>query len=123
MRRSNRHKGYVAFLGHRISGVALALFLPFHFLLLGTSLGGVGSLNRSLLLIDNPLFKLAEWGLVVFLTLHLLFGVRLLLLELTDWPATITTATSYAVNLRTGWIVPALVVSILVGGIFLYQML
>jgi len=119
MRTSNRHKGYYAFLAHRVSGVALALFLPFHFLLLGSSLGGVDALNRSLLLVDNPLFKIAEWGLVVFLTLHLLFGIRLLFLELTDWPST---NADDSLNLRTGWIVPAVITSFVVGGIFIFQM-
>ncbi len=120
MRASNRHKGYYAFVAHRVSGVALALFLPFHFVLLGSSLGGVNALNRSLLLVDNPVFKIAEWGLVVFLSLHLLFGIRLLFLELTDWPST---TAGNSLSLRTKWIVPALVASLVVGGIFIIQML
>jgi fumarate reductase subunit D len=32
-----------------------------------------------------PAFKLGEWGLVVFLSMHMSFGLRLLALELLPW--------------------------------------
>ena len=108
-----KHKSYIAFIGHRVSGVALAVFLPFHFLLLGSAIKGHAALDRSLQLIDNPLFKLAEWGLVVLLAAHLLFGMRILLLEFSAWPGTSEN--------RTGWIIPVVVASFFVGIIFLVQ--
>jgi len=40
MSRTRNHPAYWAFLVHRISGLALALFLPAHFLALGTALEG-----------------------------------------------------------------------------------
>ena len=80
------HRGYWAFLGHRISGLLLAIFLPFHFLALGLALEGASRLDEFLRLADLPVVKAAELGLVVLLTLHLVFGLRLLLLELLPWP-------------------------------------
>ena len=113
MNELRKHKSYVAFVGHRVSGLALALFLPFHFLLLGSALKGSAGLDSALALVDNPLFKVAEWGLVVLLAAHLLFGMRILLLEFSTWPGT-------SENL-TGWIVPVIVASFFVGIVFLVQ--
>ena len=81
------HAGYWAFVAHRLSGVALAIFLPFHFLMLGLALDGAAALDAGLAYTDLPLVKVAEWGLVVLLSVHLLFGVRLLVLELLPWPS------------------------------------
>ena len=108
-----KHKSYLAFLGHRVSGVALAVFLPLHFLLLGTAINDSDSLQRALAFTDHPLVKIAEWGLVVLLALHLLFGLRILILELTRWPS--------RYDNRTGWVVPALIMALLAGGIFWLQ--
>lgn len=79
------HRSYVAFLGHRLSGIALALFLPLHFLLLGLALTGPAALDGALVLTESPLIKAAEWGLVVLLGLHLFFGIRILAVELLPW--------------------------------------
>ena len=38
MRSVHNHKAYWAFIGHRVSGLLLAIFLPFHFLALGLAL-------------------------------------------------------------------------------------
>lgn len=75
------HKSYLASLGHRVSGLALALFLPFHFMMLASALGGAESLAGALAWVDQPVFKIAEWGLVILLALHLSFGIRVLGLE------------------------------------------
>lgn len=107
------HKSYTAFLGHRLSGIALALFLPFHFALLGSAFGGAEGLDNLLVYTDLPLVKLAEWGLVMLLALHLLFGTRVLLLEFTPWPS--------RTDSRTGWIVPSAAAAVFIGIIFLIQ--
>jgi fumarate reductase subunit D len=81
------HPGYWAFIGHRLSGLALALFLPAHFWVLATALDAA-RFNEVLAWTDQPLVKLAEWGLLTCLGLHLMFGLRLLLIELTPgWGA------------------------------------
>ena len=90
---SRRGAGYRAFLAHRISGIALAVFLPLHFLTLGLALEGAKSLDRFLAFADLPLVKAAEWGLVMLLAAHLMLGARLLVLELGPWR-----------GLRTAWI-------------------
>ncbi|MEO0820127.1 MAG: succinate dehydrogenase [Pseudomonadota bacterium] len=79
-----RRRAYVAFLGHRLSGLALALFLPVHFWVLGLALEEA-RLDAFLALAEQPLFKAAEWGLVVLLALHLMFGLRILAMELIPW--------------------------------------
>ncbi len=73
-----------AFLLHRLSGVALAAFLPFHFLVLGLAVERA-RLDGVLDWAENPWVKLAEAGLVVLLALHLTGGLRLLLLEFGSW--------------------------------------
>ena len=48
------HKSYLAFIGHRVSGLVLALFLPLHFLVLGLALEGTDPLNRFLAFSELP---------------------------------------------------------------------
>ena len=82
---SRRHAGYKAFLAHRISGLALAVFLPLHFLALGLALEGEAKLQQFMVFTDHPVVKVAEWGLVILLGLHLMLGLRLVVLELGPW--------------------------------------
>lgn len=106
-----RHRAYWAFLGHRLSGLALAIFLPPHFLVLGLALEDAAILDGFLRFSDLPFVKAAEWGLVVLLSIHLVFGLRLLALEFHPWK-------SRAAD-RAGWILPGVALSILVGVVFL----
>jgi len=76
---------WLAAMAHRISGLALAIFLPLHFLALGLAINGEARLDRFLRWSDQPLVKLAEGGLVFLLTVHLLGGLRLLVIENFDW--------------------------------------
>jgi fumarate reductase subunit D len=96
--------GYWAFVVHRISGIALALFLPLHFWALSTSLQGAAALDGFLRWTDAPLFKFAEWGLVILLTAHMAGGMRLLVIEFAQWRGT-----------RRRWIGVALAASVAVG--------
>jgi fumarate reductase subunit D len=81
----HKRRGFVAALLHRLSGVALAIFLPMHFLALATSLQGADALDAFLALTRNPFIKTAEWGLVTALALHLALGLRLLAIEFLAW--------------------------------------
>ena len=83
--RARMHPAYWAFVVHRASGLALALFLPLHFVALGMALNGEAALDGFLRFADRPLFKLGEWGLVVLLALHAVGGLRLLLIEFAPW--------------------------------------
>lgn len=106
-----RHPAWWAFLGHRLSGIALACFLPFHFLALATVLDAA-RFDAFVVWTDHPLVRAAEWGLVVALALHLTFGLRLLAVEFSGgWrdsdPA------------RRSWILPSVVLSVIAGMAFL----
>ena len=65
---------WIAALVHRLSGLALAVFLPVHFLTLGLAIRG-----------DAPLVKLAESALIFLLMLHMFGGLRLLVIENLPW--------------------------------------
>jgi len=78
-------KEYWASFAQRWSGVVLALFLPAHFMVLSLSLQGEQALDGFLHWADTPLVKIAEAGLVVLLTIHLLGGFRILLIEFLSW--------------------------------------
>ena len=82
-----RHPTYIAFYIHRVSGLLLALFLPVHFWALGQALHGEAALEGFLRWTDSPLFKFAEWGLVVLLATHLAGGLRVMLLVFVGWRA------------------------------------
>jgi len=70
---------------HRLSGIAVAIFLPLHFLALGLALNGVGSLDSFLAVTRHPVVKFAEWALVVALATHMTLGLRVLALEFLPW--------------------------------------
>ena len=76
---------WLAYMLHRLSGLALALFLPVHFLVLGSALSGADALDGLLAFSELPLVKLAEWGLVFLLAVHGFGGLRLLALEWLPW--------------------------------------
>ncbi|MCC7485850.1 MAG: succinate dehydrogenase, cytochrome b556 subunit [Burkholderiales bacterium] len=83
--RARNHPGWWAFAVHRISGVALTLFLPAHFWALGQALAGEERLEGFLRWSDQPAVKLAETVLVVLLAAHLAGGLRVLALEFLPW--------------------------------------
>ena len=87
MRPGRTHPLRLAYLLHRLSGLALALFLPVHFWVLSLALSGADRLDRFLALIDVAPVKLAETGLVFLLAVHMFGGLRLLALEFLPWPA------------------------------------
>lgn len=76
---------YLAFLLHRFSGVALALFLPFHFWVLSYALNSPEKLDGFLSWAEQPLVKFAEFGLVFLLAVHIFGGLRLMAFEFLPW--------------------------------------
>jgi fumarate reductase subunit D len=85
MRASHKQRGFIAAMLHRLSGIALAIFLPLHFLALGTALNGANALDSFLTLTRNPLIEAAEFGLVAALALHMTLGLRVLAIEFLDF--------------------------------------
>jgi fumarate reductase subunit D len=83
--RARTHPNYVAFVAHRVSGLALALFLPLHFWALGQALRGEAALDQFLRWTEQPLLKASEVILVALLAVHLAGGLRVLALELLPW--------------------------------------
>jgi len=66
---------------HRLSGIALAIFVPIHFWALAKGL----ELDQFLRWTEQPVVKFAEWGIVVLLAAHLGGGLRVLALEFLPW--------------------------------------
>ena len=85
MKRARNHPAYWAFLVHRISGVALALFLPAHFWFLGSALKGAAAMDALLDWTHQPSVIAGEYLLVVLLGAHMAGGLRLLALEFLPW--------------------------------------
>ena len=83
--RARSHAAYWAFIVHRVSGVALALFLPLHFWALSQALQGEARLESFLRWTEHPVVKAGEVALVVLLAAHMAGGVRLLMIELLQW--------------------------------------
>ena len=83
--RARNHGGWWAFALHRASGLALAIFLPLHFVVLGTALEGAAALDATLAWTEGPWVKASEVALVFLLTVHLGGGLRLLLVEFGGW--------------------------------------
>ena len=90
--RGHQHTGghrrsalWVAAMVHRISGLALACFLPLHFLALGLAINGEVRLDGFLKWTANPLVKLGETVLVFLLAIHMLGGLRVHVIENMPW--------------------------------------
>ena len=101
---SHRTPGFLAAILHRLSGLALAVFLPLHFIALATALQGAAALDSFLDLTRSPLVRIAEWGLVTALAMHLALGIRILAIELVLTSERTATAVSacVAVSLFVG---------------------
>ncbi len=79
-RASRAHPGFVAALIHRLSGLALAIFLPLHFLSLGLALE-YESFAGFVAWTNQPLVKISEALMVSALAVHFAGGLRLLAVE------------------------------------------
>jgi fumarate reductase subunit D len=83
--RNRGHPAYWAFLVHRVSGLALAIFLPLHFIALSRAINGVDALDSFLAWTRAPWVVASEIALVLALAAHLTGGLRLLLVEFVGW--------------------------------------
>jgi len=111
MKRTHRgHPLWFAYALHRVSGLALALFLPAHFYLLSLALAKPERMDHFLSFADNPLVKIAEFGLVFGLAVHMFGGLRLMAMEWLPWSENQKTLAASAVA-----------VSFLISGTFLLQ--
>ena len=76
-----KESSYWVAIVHRVSGIALAIFLPLHFWALSTAL----ELDAFLAWTRQPAVRVAEWGIVVALAAHFAGGLRVLALEFLPW--------------------------------------
>lgn len=83
--RNRGHSAYWAFLVHRISGLALALFLPLHFIVLAQTLRSDAALESFLRWTRAPLVATSEVLVVFLLAAHLTGGLRILFVEFIGW--------------------------------------
>jgi fumarate reductase subunit D len=81
IRASHAKPGFLAALLHRFAGIALAIFLPIHFIALATALDGAAALDSFLQATSHPLVKFSEGAIVVALALHMALGLRVLSIE------------------------------------------
>ncbi len=93
-----KHALWLAYLLHRLSGLGLALFLPAHFYLLSLALNQPARMDEYLSWGENPVVKVAEYGLVFLLAIHLFGGLRLMAFESLAWSASQKTAAACAVG-------------------------
>lgn len=82
---TRNHPSYWAFVVHRVSGLALAIFLPVHLYVIGLAIEGEAKLDSFLTWAEAPPVKLAETVLVLLLAAHMAGGLRLLAVELLPW--------------------------------------
>ena len=108
---------YMAFIQHRLSGIGLVCFLPFHFLTLGLGLEGEAALDHMLAYTEQPLIKAGELILVILFSLHLLLGIRVLIIEWMPWPD--RADGHYYGGLRAGWIFGGVAIALILGWIFI----
>lgn len=108
--RTRPHSLWLAHILHRLSGLALALFLPVHFWVLALALHDAVRLDGFLRFAAHPAVKLAEFGLVFLLAVHAFGGLRLIALEWLPWPGPQKTLAAAAVSM-----------ALLVAGSFLLQ--
>lgn len=81
IRASHRQVGFLAAVLHRLAGLALAIFLPIHFVALGTALQGANAFDSFFQATNTPLIKSAEGIIVLALALHMALGLRVLAVE------------------------------------------
>jgi len=82
---SRAHPLWLAYILHRLSGLGLALFLPLHFWVLALAMTDPARLDGFLDLTEAGVVKLAEFGLVFLLAVHMFGGLRLMAMEWLPW--------------------------------------
>jgi len=76
--------GTVAWLLHRVTGVALALYLIPHFVSIHAASGGRQALDAELASFRTPLFAMAEWLLIGAVAFHAFNGLRIIAVDCFD---------------------------------------
>lgn len=81
------HPLWLAFIVHRLSGLTLALFLPVHFWVMAQTLTNPARFDAFARATSVDIAKVAEFGLVFLLAVHMFGGLRLMAMEFLPWSA------------------------------------
>jgi fumarate reductase subunit D len=112
IRPHRKHPLWIAYIVHRLSGLALALFLPAHFYVLSLAVTARSEFDGFLRWTDQPLVKLTEFGLVFLLAVHLFGGLRLMAFEFLAWTRNQKTwaaaSVAFAFFVATGFLLRAI---------------
>ena len=84
---SRAHPLWLAYVLHRLSGLGLVLFLPVHFWVMALAMTDPERLDGFLRMTEAGVVKLAEFGLVFLLAVHMFGGLRLMAMEWLPWSA------------------------------------
>ena len=76
--------GFISFALRRFTGVALVIYLFIHLWVIGSANAGPEEFNARLNLVQTPLFKLLEIGLLAAVVYHAVEGIRLLVVHYFD---------------------------------------
>lgn len=78
----NRNTGTLAWLLHRLTGLALSLYICLHLVVLSSEyLFGKGSFNKLMGTFEIPLVKLLEVNLIAVIVFHMLNGLRIIIVD------------------------------------------
>ena len=94
--------GALAFILHRVTGLALVLYLFVHIFSV-SRLANPASFNEEMALYSSGLFKLAEFGLLAFVIAHALNGMRIIAVDF--WGASRKQATVFYVVVGVGAVI------------------
>jgi succinate dehydrogenase / fumarate reductase cytochrome b subunit len=75
------HAGFIAWLLHRVTGVALALYLMTHIWVISNLAGGPAAFDATMKFLHGLLFRLLEVGLLATVLFHTINGARIILLD------------------------------------------
>ncbi|MFQ6112314.1 MAG: succinate dehydrogenase, cytochrome b556 subunit [Nitrospinota bacterium] len=75
------HLGFIAWLFHRISGVAIVLYLILHVMVMRNLTAGPEGFNRTMAQIQAPVFVLGELALLIALIYHSFNGIRITIVD------------------------------------------
>ncbi|MEN3026593.1 MAG: succinate dehydrogenase, cytochrome b556 subunit [Chlorobiota bacterium] len=81
LRRYRWHLGSVAWILHRITGLALLGYLFVHIWTLRALVEGEAAFQAKMEPFTTPFFKFAEWLLFAFVLFHALNGIRIVLVD------------------------------------------
>lgn len=79
---SQKSIGNVAWLWHRLTGIALALYLIPHFISIHSAMEGPNVFDETLATYQSPFYAFCEWMLILTVAYHAANGLRIIAMDL-----------------------------------------